>query len=168
MRKCLGAAGLVAGILVFGLAQAADAPSDMKTFMSSDEVTALIAKAKADRKGDQPLVLEPILSLAPYRASLEYRAGQAPAAVHEKDAELMVVIDGQGTIVTGGTLVDEKRTNAANLNGTSIKDGKSQKIAKGDFVIVPEKTPHQITPAGGAPIILMTMHVPRPAPAGWP
>ena len=168
MRKYLVAAGLVAGVFAFSLAQAADAPSAMKTFTSSEEVAALIAKAKADRKGDQPLVSEPILSLAPYQASLEYRPAQAPAALHEKDAELMVVIDGTGTIVTGGTLVGEKRTNAANLSGTSIKDGKSQNIAKGDFVIVPEKTPHQITPTGGAPIVLMTMHVPRPAPAGWP
>jgi len=168
MRKRLAAAGMMAGLLTFGLAQAAEAPPAMKSFTSSEEVAALIAKAKADRKGDQPLVSEPILSLAPYQASLEYRLAQAPAALHERDAELMVVIDGTGTIVTGGTLVDEKRTNAANLNGTSIKGGKSQNIAKGDFVIVPEKTPHQITPTGGAPIVLMTMHVPRPAPAGWP
>src|SRR4051812_2590687 len=101
MRKQFAAAGLVAGLLTFGLAQAADAPPAMKNFTSSDEVTALIAKAKADRKGDAPLVSEPILSLAPYQASLEYRSAQAPAAVHEKDAELMFVIDGSGTIVSG-------------------------------------------------------------------
>ena len=73
-----------------------------KTFMSDKEIMALVDKAKADRKGDAPLVAEPILTLAPYRAQLEYRPGTSPAAVHEKDAELMVVLQGAGNIVTGG------------------------------------------------------------------
>jgi hypothetical protein len=32
---------------------------------------------------------------------------------------------------------------------------------------VPANTPHQVIPSGGAPIVLMTMHVPFPA-ANWP
>ena len=144
----------------------APATPPMKTFTSSSEVQALIEKAKADRKDNAPLVAEPILSLAPYRAQLEYRPGTSPAAVHEKDTELMYVLEGSGTIVTGGKLVDEKRTNAANRGGSSIEGGKPQALAKGDFVIVPENTPHQITPGAGGPIILMTMHAPRPT--NWP
>lgn len=140
----------------------------MKNFAAAADIPALIAKAKAERKGDQPLVIVPMASVAPYNVSLEYRPGTSPAAVHEKDAEVMVVLEGSGTIVTGGKLVDEKRTNPANLNGTSIADGKSQAVAKGDLLIVPENTPHQVIPGGGAPIVLMTMHVPRPAPANWP
>src|SRR6266853_3991721 len=99
-----------------------------KTFMNNKEIMALIDKAKADRKGDAPLVAEPILSLAPYRAQLEYRPGTSPAAVHEKDAELMVVLEGTGDIVTGGKLVNEKRTNANNLSGSSISDGDTQAV----------------------------------------
>src|SRR5882757_1391986 len=137
-------------------------PPPMKTFASSSEVIGLIAKAKADRKGDAPLTAEPILSLAPYRAQLEYRTAVSPAAVHEKDSEMMYVIEGSGTIVTGGKLVDEKRNNAANLGGSSITGGNAQTVTKGDVLIVPENTPHQVTPSGGAPIVLMTLHVPRP------
>ena len=143
-------------------ASAQPAPPPVKTFISSAEVSGLIAKAKADRKGDQPLVAEPILSLAPYRALLEYRPALAPAALHEKDAELMYVLEGTGNIVTGGKLVNEKRNNANNLSGTSIEGGHSQAVSKGDFVFVPQNTPHQVEPTGGAPIVLITMHVPRP------
>ena len=139
----------------------------VKTFMDDKEIMALAEAAKADRKGDAPMVSKPILSLAPYRASLEYRPGTGPAAVHEKDAELMVVIAGTGNIVTGGKLVDEKRSNANNLSGSSIADGTTQALAKGDMLIVPPNVPHQIIPTGGAPIVLMTMHIPYP-PAGWP
>jgi mannose-6-phosphate isomerase-like protein (cupin superfamily) len=135
--------------------------------MSDKDIMGLIEKAKADRKGDAPLVAEPILLLAPYRAQLEYRPGTSPAAVHEKDAELFVVLQGTGNIVTGGKLVDEKRVNANNLSGPSIADGHSQAVVKGDMLIVPANTPHQVIPTGGAPIVVMTMHVPFPA-ANWP
>lgn len=133
-----------------------------KTFISSTEIASLIDKAKADRKGDQPLVAEPILSLAPYRALLEYRPALAPAALHEKDAELMYVLQGTGNIVTGGKLVKPERMNAVNLRGTSIAGGHSQAVSKGDYVFVPQNTPHQVEPTGGAPIVLITLHVPRP------
>jgi mannose-6-phosphate isomerase-like protein (cupin superfamily) len=139
----------------------------LKTFMNNKEIMGLIDKAKADRKGDAPLVAEPILSLTPYRAQLEFRPGTSPAAVHEKDAELMVVLEGTGNIVTGGKLVDEKRNNANNLGGSSIAGGKSQAVVKGDMLIVPANTPHQVIPTGGAPIVLMTLHVPHP-PTAWP
>jgi len=147
------------------LAQQAAPPTN--TFMNNKEIMGLIDKAKADRKGDAPIVAEPILSLAPYRAQLEYRPAKAPAAVHEKDAELMVVLEGTGDIVTGGKLADEKRTNANNLSGLSITGGNSQAVVKGDMLIVPANTPHQVIPTGGAPIVLMTLHVPS-APANWP
>jgi quercetin dioxygenase-like cupin family protein len=124
-------------------------------------VTALIAKAKTDRKDGQAVVSEHILQLPPYNVNVEYRASVGAAAVHEHEAELFYVIDGSGTIITGGKLVNETRSNATNLSGTSIEGGSSQKISKGDFVFVPENTPHWISAINGT-IVLMTMHVPRP------
>jgi mannose-6-phosphate isomerase-like protein (cupin superfamily) len=161
------ASGVLAGQAIVGQAFAQQAAPPVQTFLNNKDIMALVDKAKADRKGDAPLVAEPILLLAPYRAMLEYRPGTSPAAVHEKDAELMVVLEGTGNIVTGGKVVDEKRLNANNLGGPSIADGKSQAVVKGDMLIVPANTPHQVIPTGGAPIVLMTLHVPS-APAGWP
>lgn len=136
----------------------------MKTFASSSDVQALIAKAKADRKEGQPMISEPILLLPPYRASLEYRVAVAPAAIHEREAEVFYVIDGTATMVTGGKLINERRTNAENLSGSSIEGGTSRNIAKGDFIVVPENTAHGFSAIDGT-LILMTLHVPRPVPA---
>jgi mannose-6-phosphate isomerase-like protein (cupin superfamily) len=166
MRTRLLALTFLAAVAVPAIAQAAE-PAPMRTFMNNKEIMGLIDKAKADRKGDAPLVAEPILSMAPYRAQLEYRPSTAPAALHEKDAELMVVLQGAGNIVTGGKLVDEKRNNANNLSGSSITGGNSQVVVVGDMLIVPANTPHQVIPTGGAPIVLMTLHVPHP-PMNWP
>jgi mannose-6-phosphate isomerase-like protein (cupin superfamily) len=147
------------------LAQQPAAPSpadEIKTFSSSADVTALIAKAKGERKEGQGLVSEPLLRLAPYKANLEYRASVAPAAVHEREAELMYVIDGTATMVIGGKLVNETRPNPDNLTGTGIEGGTPRTVAKGDFLIVPENTPHWFSEINGSALILMTLHVPRP------
>lgn len=153
---------LLAGLAVAQQPGAAPAP---KTFSSSADVQDLIAKAKSERKGDQPNVIERILALAPYNANLEYRASVGPAAVHETEAEFFYVIDGSATMVTGGKLVEEKRTNPANLSGTAIAGGMSKNVAKGDFIVVPESTAHWFSAIGSSPLVLMTLHVPRPVPA---
>jgi len=142
---------------------AASSATAMKTFCASADVQALIAKAKSERKEGQPIVVERVVQLAPYMANLEYRASVGAAAVHEKEAELMYVVDGSGTITTGGTLVNQTRMNPANLTGTAIDGGTQQKIAKGDFIFIPENTPHWISSIDGT-IVLVSLHVPRPVP----
>jgi mannose-6-phosphate isomerase-like protein (cupin superfamily) len=164
MHKIL--TGLALALLATAVtAQQPAAPSAqaMKTFTSSADITAMIAKAKSERKENQPLVAQNILRLAPYNASLEYRAAVGPAAVHEKEAEFFYVIDGSATLVTGGKLVGETRTNPDNLSGTAIDGGASQNVAKGDFVVVPENTPHWFSKINGT-VVLMSLHVPRSAP----
>lgn len=136
-------------------------PAMVKTFASSAEVEQLIAKAKADRKGNAPTTSEPILSLAPYRANLEYRPIPGPAAVHDTEDEVMYVIDGAGTITTGGQLVNPTRSNPTNQGADKISGGNDQKLAKGDFLIVPHGVPHQITAVEGPALVLMTLHMPQ-------
>ena len=147
-------------ILTIGAAAWAQQPAPTKTYASAADVAALWAKAKADHKDGQAIVAEPILRLAPYGANLEYRSSVGAASVHEKEAKLFYVIDGSAILMTGGKLKEEKRTNAENLTGTGIEDGKSQRVAKGDFVIVPENTPHWFSSIDGT-IVLMSLHVPR-------
>ena len=132
----------------------------MKSFASSADVAALAAKAKSERKEGQALVAQPILQLAPYNVSLEYRAAVANAAVHEKEAELFYVIDGAATMITGGKLTKETRTNAENLSGSGIEGGVTRRVAKGDFIMVPENTPHWFSAIDGT-ITLMSLHLPH-------
>ena len=146
--------------MIAGSAIWAQQPLPTKTYSSAADVTALIAKAKAEHKDGQPIVVEHILNLAPYGVNLEYRTNVGGASVHEKEAEMFYVIDGSGTLITGGKLADEKRTNPENLSGTGIEGGKSQALGKGDFVIIPENTPHWISAINGT-IVLMSIHVPR-------
>jgi mannose-6-phosphate isomerase-like protein (cupin superfamily) len=165
MRTPFIAAAFLAVTASGALAQQAAGPA-ATVFMSDKDIMALVDKAKADRKGEAPVTAEPILLLAPYKAQLEYRPGNAPAAVHTEDAELMVVLQGTGNIITGGKLLDEKKVNDYNVSGPSIAGGQDHNVVKGDMILIPANTPHQVVPSGGAPIVLMTMHVPFP-PNDW-
>jgi mannose-6-phosphate isomerase-like protein (cupin superfamily) len=148
---------------VAATAQQKGAPPPPKMFTTSAEIQDLIAKSKSQRKEGQATVTQRILSLAPYNANLEYRGSVGPAAVHEKEAEMFYVIDGSATMITGGKLTEESRTNPENLSGTGITGGDSRNIAKGDFIIVPEGTPHWFSQINGT-LVLMSLHVPRPVP----
>jgi mannose-6-phosphate isomerase-like protein (cupin superfamily) len=147
-------------VIAAGIALAQQPAAQPKTYSSAADVAAMIAKAKSNHKEGQAIVQDTILSLAPYRAGLEYRASVGPAAVHEKEAEIFYVIDGSATLTTGGKLTNESRTNKENLTGSGIEGGTSRTISKGDFVIVPENTPHWFSSINGV-IVLMSLHVPR-------
>jgi mannose-6-phosphate isomerase-like protein (cupin superfamily) len=152
----------IAGVAIalastFAFAQQPAAPplsvQSLTTFASSAEVAALIEKSKSERKPGQTIVSQKILQFAPYAAMLEYRPAAGNAALHETEAEMMYVIEGSATFVTGGKLV-----------GTAIEGGTARKISKGDFLVVPEGTPHWFSAVDGT-ITLMTFKVPRGAAA---
>lgn len=160
MLRRYSLSSLLGGLTLAAVAHA-QAPADaMKVFASSADVTALAAQAKSERKEGQALVSKPILRLAPYTASLEYRASVGPAAIHVKEAEFFYVIDGSATMVTGGKLVGETHPNPDNMNGTAIEGGTSRTVSKGDFIVVPENTAHWFSAINGS-ITLMSLHVPR-------
>lgn len=141
----------------------APAPATMKNMATSADVQALIARAKAEIKPGEMKSI-PIVSLAPYSVGLEYRNGPVAPMLHEKQAELVYVIEGTGTLTVGGTLVGEKRTNATALGGTGIQGGTDYALSKGDFFFISEATPHVWTPKGG-PLVTMSLHLDRPVPA---
>ncbi|HEY6467460.1 MAG TPA: cupin domain-containing protein [Candidatus Acidoferrales bacterium] len=132
------------------------APPEIKTYTSAVDVQALIAQKKA----------APLLAAAPYSVNMEYRATVGPAAVHEREAEIFYIIEGTATLVTGGKLVNETRSNPTNLSGTAVEGGSSRTVSKGDFILVPEGTPHWFSKIGGNGVLIdMSIHVPRPVPS---
>jgi mannose-6-phosphate isomerase-like protein (cupin superfamily) len=133
-------------------------PDKTVTYASASDVAALITRAKKERKNGAALVVAKVLQLDPYGTYLEYRANSKPLAnvgLHPKDAELVYVLRGSGTMVTGGTTAADEM---------SINGGESQKIGKGDFIFIPEGTPHWISHIDRT-LVLMSIHVPRPVPA---
>jgi uncharacterized protein GlcG (DUF336 family)/quercetin dioxygenase-like cupin family protein len=74
-------------------------------------------------------------------ASRREKPGQAE--IHAKDADVIYVVEGKATFITGGKAVDAKTIAPDEVRGTSIKGGETRQIAQGDVIIVPHGTPHQ-------------------------
>jgi mannose-6-phosphate isomerase-like protein (cupin superfamily) len=113
----------------------APAPGSPGTFKAGAELDAAIKKAA----GITPdMATAPISITDQYRINIVHRGKAAGAIAHPGNTELHYVIEGAGTIVTGGTIV---RAAAAGGPAT-IQDGVSRHLVKGDVIIVPPNTPH--------------------------
>ena len=124
--------------------------------VTASELAAIVASQPKDRNGNQVF-----LQLAPYNVSMEHRVMVATASIHDKEAELFYVIDGGGTIVTGGKLINPTK-NGDNSTGSGVEGGTAKKLSKGDFVLVPEGVPHWFSVIDGE-LTMMSLHLPRPA-----
>lgn len=139
-------------------AQAPVAPAFHK-LATSAQIAELAQQAKAKTDATHPTANLPALSSNGFTMNVEYHAGVGLAAVHDNDAELMYVYDGSGTIVTGGTLHNPKRTNATNETGTAIDGGTARHVQKGDWILVDRAEPHFWSQLDG-PMIVVSIHLP--------
>lgn len=80
---------------------------------------------------------------------LSVRTASGGAEVHAYYDDIFVVTEGKATLVTGGTVVNEKAGSDGEAKGTSIQNGESQSIGVGDIVHIPAGTPHQLTIVSG-------------------
>jgi hypothetical protein len=158
---------LVVSDLLMPLPALAQAPSPppTKLFTAGADIPALIAQAKAAQKSPTVNSVVPIAVVGPYRVLLEYRTGLTPPTVHHGQAELIQVIRGNATLATGGKLTGilPSRPGATGETGTGIEGSSPQKLAAGDYVVVPTDTAHQFQDVQGE-FIIMSVHMFMPEP----
>jgi len=117
--------------LAMAAAAAVSRGSASVTFFDSTEVQAAFDKGSVlFNQGESYMV----------HASRREKPGMAE--IHTKDADIVYVLDGTATLVTGGTPVDVKATEPDELRGSSISGGDSHPLKKGDVIIVPAGVPH--------------------------
>jgi mannose-6-phosphate isomerase-like protein (cupin superfamily) len=78
-----------------------------------------------------------------YMVHASRRDAPGMAEIHELDTDIIYVLEGTATLVTGGTAVDAKPiADPHEIRGPSIKDGQSRRLVKGDVIIIPNTVPH--------------------------
>ena len=98
-------------------------------YIGHDKVTEVMSKGG-------PIVSDPgLVVLAQRRA-----AGQVE--YHERTNHVFIIVEGEATLVVGGTLVDPKRTAPDQLRAPSAEGGTAYHLSKGDVITIPAKTPH--------------------------
>lgn len=145
MRKI----GLAMFLVLIATSAKAQAPM-VATDITAAQVQAFLKDSPRDRNSDRPIR---VVDAGGYRVGVfgVFRPKSAPpnATVHQTNvSEIYYMLEGAGTLVTGGKLKEPATPRQSNLGNwtdvasTGIVGGASRRIAKGDVVIIPGGVPH--------------------------
>ena len=112
-------------------------PATTATFIDAKNVSSAFAKGM------------PLLETAGYKVHASRRIEPGQAEIHTLDTDVIYVVDGSATLVTGGKAVDTKVIAPNEIRGSKIEGGEEHRINKGDAIIIPNGVPHQFTAVTG-------------------
>jgi len=98
-------------------------------YIGHDKVTQVMSKGG-------PIVSDPGLVV------LAQRREAGLAEYHDHTNHVFVGVEGEATLVVGGTMVDAKRTAPNQMRAPSLEGGATYHLSKGDVITIPAKTPH--------------------------
>jgi mannose-6-phosphate isomerase-like protein (cupin superfamily) len=130
----LAGAGLAGVGVATTVAGQAPAPSLPATYLTNAELTTALKKAT---EGNADMSTAAVKNTDQYRINIVRRGKAAGAIAHKPGTEVHHIIDGAGTLVTGGTIVRPPGGGMATIQG-----GESRHVGKGDVILIPENTPH--------------------------
>lgn len=85
-----------------------------------------------------------------YQVHASRREKSGLVEVHELDTDIIYVLGGTATIVTGGKSLESKQVAANEFRGSSVDGGETRNLKKGDVLVVPKGTPHWFKQVDGA------------------
>jgi len=116
------------------------------THVTKDEIQAFIARMAPDRIADSPIRA---VDVGGYRVGVfaVVRPKNSPqdAIYHDTNmTEILYILEGSATLITGGTIPDARppARPGGNYTGTRIDGGSSRHVVPGDVIITPGRTPH--------------------------
>jgi len=128
---------LFASAVPLGLAQA-QSPDGKVTYLKADQVQAAFAKGS------------PLIEVEDYKIHASRRASEPGLAeIHTRDTDIIYVLQGSATLVTGGKAIAAKSTGAEELRGSEIEGGDAREITVGDVVVIPNGTAHWFKKVNG-------------------
>ncbi len=148
------------GALLLGIvvAQATPAPAPLADRAAIDAATAeMSAEMRAKGSG---FAYRPIVEDGRSTAAIEVWMKPGRPALHPDEAEYAIVLDGAGTLVSGGTMVDPKTSAPGLVEGSRIEGGTTRRLAKGDVMLIPAGMPHWFGITGDR-LVLLGMKLPR-------
>lgn len=104
--------------------------SSAVTYVPHDKVAAALAKGGS------------LVGASGFTVSGNHRNGPGQVEVHDHETDILYIVDGEATLVTGGTMIGGKVTTPGQRRGTEIQGGETHHLSKGDVVVVPAGIPH--------------------------
>ena len=137
-------------LLCAGFALPAGDPEGFHIFKAAELKS--MAKTLAPKVNATHVATQAVPGVGNYSFIHVFRNGTGQAELHETQADVFVVESGEGTLVLGGKLVDEKASGPNEVRGSGLTGGSESKLAVGDMVSIPAKIPHQVKVSAGTTI----------------
>jgi mannose-6-phosphate isomerase-like protein (cupin superfamily) len=125
------------------------------TFVSADEIAATLKQSIANNTVDSPIKLAEIPGGHKASVALLRRTkAETSALIHDYVTEIYEIVDGSGTLITGGSLEDPKESDLTRVNAgmshTGVhRGGESRKVKAKDVIIVPAGMAHRFSELDG-------------------
>ena len=87
---------------------------------------------------------------------------------HDKADDIYYVVDGSATLTIGGRLDEPKEISPGEWRGPRIIGGQTVEAKKGDLIMVPRGTPHQLSTTGQDYTIILIKVLAEPQRAAKP
>lgn len=111
-------------------------------FMTKAEFQKQIEIMKRDLLPGTFQIARPVLKAEGSAAALEYWLRPRPPAVHSAEAEYVIILEGSGTLRSGGSLTNAHETRPGLLEGDDIAGGTLRQLKAGDTLLIPAGMPH--------------------------
>ena len=86
-----------------------------------------------------------LLDQARYKIDAGRREGPGEVEYHEHVVDVMHVVSGRATVITGGSMVDAREVAPGELRAATVRGGKPHELSEGDVLAIPNGMPHQFT-----------------------
>jgi uncharacterized protein GlcG (DUF336 family) len=84
-----------------------------------------------------------LLDTPAYKVDAGRRTAPGEVEFHEHVIDIMHVVQGRATVVTGGTMLDPRVVGPGEVRARAVEGGSSHELAEGDVLVVPAGVPHQ-------------------------
>jgi uncharacterized protein GlcG (DUF336 family) len=125
---------------------------------SAPPTTRYFAKDRVDAAFDKGAVLFERPEDEDFAIHTSRRDSPGVVEVHLKDADIIYVLEGSATIVTGGKLLDGKTVAPDEIRGSQLDGGEARNVVPGDVLVIPHGEPHWFKEVRG-PFLYFTVKV---------
>ena len=84
-----------------------------------------------------------LLDTGGYKIDAGRRNAPGEVEFHARVVDVMHVVQGTATVVTGGEMIDTREVAAGEIRARAIEGGTSTTLAEGDVLAIPNGVPHQ-------------------------
>jgi glc operon protein GlcG len=84
-----------------------------------------------------------LLDTSEFKVDAGRRTAPGEVEFHEHVVDIMHVVQGRATVVTGGQMVDPRRVGPGEVRARAVEGGTSHELTEGSVLVVPAGVPHQ-------------------------